>query len=49
VAVLSIAEKLDSVMKMKIADLSEINYLVTDLDPNDAKLGPYQNKGATLL
>lgn len=40
-AVVSIAEKLDSVQKMKVCNLSAINYLVTDLDPSDPALQGY--------
>ncbi|WP_207422393.1 DeoR/GlpR family DNA-binding transcription regulator [Desertivirga brevis] len=40
-AVVSIAEKLDSVQKMKVCNLNAINYLVTDLDPSDPALQGY--------
>lgn len=38
VAILSIAEKLNSNQKMRVAPLKDISYLVTDLDPNDKLL-----------
>ncbi len=37
----SIAEKIDSVHKMKVCNLNAINYLITDLDPNDEVLAKY--------
>ena len=41
IAIVSIAEKLDSVQKMKICNLSAIHYLITDLDPSDKSLEGY--------
>lgn len=41
IAILSIAEKLGSVQKMKICGLNAIDYLITDLKPNDEALKPY--------
>ena len=38
VAILSIAEKLNSVQKMKVCGLNAIHYLVTDLAPNHPSL-----------
>ncbi|MDR6564839.1 MULTISPECIES: DeoR/GlpR family DNA-binding transcription regulator [Arcicella] len=43
VAVLAISEKLNSVMKMKVADLQEIDYLITELPANSPELSAYQN------
>lgn len=43
VAVLAIAEKLNSVMKMKVADLQDIDYLITELPANSPALTAYQN------
>lgn len=37
-AILSIAEKLNSNQKMRVAPLKEVSYLVTDLEPNDTHL-----------
>ncbi len=37
-AILSIAEKLNSNQKMRVAPLKEVSYLVTDLEPNDKHL-----------
>lgn len=36
--ILSIAEKLNSVQKMKVCSLHEVSYLVTELDPTDESL-----------
>lgn len=37
-AILSIAEKLNSNQKMRVAPLKEVNYLVTDMNPKDPSL-----------
>lgn len=42
VAVLAIAEKLNSVMRMKIADLYQIDYLITELPAESPQLAPYR-------
>ena len=49
VAVLTISEKLNSVMQMKIADMSEIDYLITELNADNKILQPYQSKSVTIL
>jgi DeoR/GlpR family transcriptional regulator of sugar metabolism len=49
VAVLTISEKLNSVMQMKIADVNEINYLITELPPDNPELQAYKAKNLTLL
>jgi DeoR/GlpR family transcriptional regulator of sugar metabolism len=49
VAVITISEKLNSTMQMKIADFSEIDYLVTELDPDNKLLQPYHSKNVTIL
>jgi DeoR/GlpR family transcriptional regulator of sugar metabolism len=41
VAILSISEKFDSVQKMKVCNLSNIEYLVTDLKSEDPKFSAY--------
>lgn len=38
VAILSIAEKLNSNQKMRVAPLKDVSYLVTDLEPSDKSL-----------
>jgi DeoR/GlpR family transcriptional regulator of sugar metabolism len=47
-AILAISEKLNSTMRLKIADLSDIGYLVTELEPNDAVLQKY-TEGVVLI
>ena len=39
--ILSIAEKLDSIQKLKVCSLSELTHLVTDLQPDDPLLKKY--------
>ncbi len=40
-AILSIAEKLNSVQKMRVCSLSSIHHLITDLDPEDKVLSAF--------
>jgi len=49
VAVLSISEKLNSVMKMKVADLQEIDYLITELPSDSAMLSSFKNGKTEVL
>lgn len=42
-AILSIAEKLNSNQKMRVAPLKDVTYLITDLDPNDQSLKEFKN------
>ena len=49
IAVLTISEKMNSVMQMKIADLNEIDYLITELPPDHPELQAYKAKNLTLL
>jgi len=49
VAVLTISEKMNSVMQMKIADVNEIDYLITELSPDSNELQAYKGKNITLL
>jgi DeoR/GlpR family transcriptional regulator of sugar metabolism len=39
--ILSISEKLDSIQKIKICNLAELGYLITDLRPTDKRLKKY--------
>lgn len=48
IAILSIAEKLDSVQKMKVCNLNAIDYLITDLNITDTKIAEY-SKTVTVL
>jgi DeoR family transcriptional regulator, fructose operon transcriptional repressor len=49
VAVLAISEKMDSVMRMKVADLKEIDYFITELPSDSEFLKPYQADGMQIL
>src|SRR5690606_15876879 len=42
-AILSIAEKLNSDQKMRVAPLKEVTYLITDMDPKDRSLAAFNN------
>lgn len=48
-AVLSISEKMNSVLSLKVADLRDIDYVVTELPPDSPGLAPYREAGTTLL
>ncbi|MNY03292.1 HTH-type transcriptional repressor GlcR [compost metagenome] len=41
--ILSIAEKLNSVQKMKVVPIHDVNYLVTDLNPTHPSLTEFSN------
>lgn len=42
--ILSIAEKLDSIQKIKVCDLSDLTHLITDLNPDDERLKKYASQ-----
>ena len=42
---IGISEKLNSQQKIKVANLDEIDILITELDPNDPILSPYKQRG----
>ncbi|MFD2570682.1 DeoR/GlpR family DNA-binding transcription regulator [Spirosoma soli] len=42
IAILAISEKMNTVMRMKIADVSQIDYLVTELPADSSLLTPYR-------
>jgi DeoR/GlpR family transcriptional regulator of sugar metabolism len=48
-AVLCISEKLNISLKLKVADLEQISYLVTELDPDSEQLAAYQVKNIAIL
>lgn len=48
-AVLTITEKLNTVLKMKIANLSEVNYVITEVEPTHEKLQPYKSAVPSLI
>lgn len=41
-AVITISEKLNSILKMKLCNPIAIDYLITELDPDDNRLKPYK-------
>ena len=45
---IGISEKLNSQQKIKVANLDEIDILITELDPNDPKLLPFKHKRLTI-
>lgn len=48
-AILAISEKLNSSMKMKIADLREVHYPITELPADSAEIQPCRAKNLTIL
>ncbi|RYF26821.1 MAG: DeoR/GlpR transcriptional regulator [Flavobacteriales bacterium] len=49
VAILCISEKLNISLRLKVADLEQINYLVTELEPTSQKLAAYHPHSLNLL
>jgi DeoR/GlpR family transcriptional regulator of sugar metabolism len=49
VAVVSIAEKLGTVQKIKISDISNIDYIITELPPGDPALLPFSGNGKPVV
>ena len=45
---IGISEKLNSQQKIKVANLDEIDILITELDPSNPKLLPFKHKGLTI-
>ena len=45
---IGISEKLNSQQKIKVANLDEIDILITELDPNDPVLLPFKHQGLTI-
>lgn len=45
---IGISEKLNSQQKIKVANLDEIDILITELDPNDPLLLPFKHQGLTI-
>ncbi|KFF04849.1 DeoR/GlpR family DNA-binding transcription regulator [Flavobacterium reichenbachii] len=48
-AILTISEKLNTVLKMKIASLSEVDYIITELNPDHKKLEVYKKSDSDLI
>ncbi|HTE24261.1 DeoR/GlpR family DNA-binding transcription regulator [Flavitalea sp.] len=49
VAVVCISEKLNTGQRMKICDTNSINYLITELPPDDSQLLQYRNANITVI
>jgi len=47
-AVMCIAEKLNSSQRMRVCELNQLNYLITDLDPDDQILQAYSRENIQL-
>lgn len=48
-AIISIAEKLNTSQRLRVCNLNEVDYLITELDPAHALLTAYQRYGLHLL
>jgi DeoR/GlpR family transcriptional regulator of sugar metabolism len=46
---LSISEKLNTVQRLRVCGLDEIDTLITELDPQDSRLAAYQQAGVTVI
>ncbi|MEA5460491.1 DeoR/GlpR family DNA-binding transcription regulator [Arcicella sp. LKC2W] len=49
VAIMAISEKMNTVMKMKIADIQDVDYLITELSPDAPELLAYENINIEVL
>jgi DeoR/GlpR family transcriptional regulator of sugar metabolism len=49
VAVLTIAEKVNTQQKIKVADLDELDIMVTEMNPSESIFKPYKEKGMQIL
>ena len=49
VAVVTISEKLNTIQTIKICDVNQVNYLITELDPSEPSLLKYQDTSLTLF
>ncbi|MGJ7029625.1 DeoR/GlpR family DNA-binding transcription regulator [Niabella hirudinis] len=49
VVVVTISEKLNTVQTIKICDVNQVNYLITELEPGDPSLIKYQDTNLRLL
>ncbi len=49
VVALTISEKIDSQQKIKVAEIDELDILVTEEDPENKMFDPYRNKGIQIL
>ena len=46
---LSISKKLNTVQRMQVCNIEQIDVLITELDPNHDLLTPYRDKGLTII
>lgn len=46
---MTISEKLETYQPLQVCKLNKIDYLITELDPGDAKLQPFVSLGVTVL
>ena len=46
---LSISKKLNTVQRMVVCKIEEVDILITELDPGDELLQPYHSKGVTII
>ena len=44
-----ISEKLNSTLRLQVCSLDEVDYLITELSPNDELLEKYQNTVKQIL
>ncbi|HEU4860252.1 MAG TPA: DeoR family transcriptional regulator, partial [Chitinophagaceae bacterium] len=49
VVALTIAEKINSLQKIKIAGIEELDAMITDMDPGDKIFDTYKQKGVEIL
>jgi DeoR/GlpR family transcriptional regulator of sugar metabolism len=49
VVLCTIAEKLNSIQKIKVCDVSQVDLLITELDPLHDDLAPYWNTGVQII
>jgi DeoR/GlpR family transcriptional regulator of sugar metabolism len=49
VVALTISEKINSFQKIKIADIKDLDTIITELDPNDPLLDPFRKAGIEIL
>jgi DeoR/GlpR family transcriptional regulator of sugar metabolism len=48
-AVLCISEKLNTVNKLRVSYLNNINYIITELNPDDKMIEPYKSKNTYVI
>jgi DeoR/GlpR family transcriptional regulator of sugar metabolism len=46
---LAISEKLNSVQRLKVCNVEDVDILITELLPTNDLLAPYKNKGIEVL